>query len=125
MVELTLPRELIFAQTLTESTLTLCGTILISRGGSDETRRPPSCWYHENLQNGNTASPSFALIHNANWAGTFWSKKLGLGIDGEPSTVVVREPETLTSNMGSEHTVLLSEMVGQVLLLAVDPASII
>ena len=45
-----------------------------------------------------------------------------LGLDGEPAPVVVREPETLAPKPGSEHTVLLSQVVDHILLLAVDPA---
>ena len=46
-----------------------------------------------------------------------------LGLDGEPAPIVVREPETLAPKPGSEHTVLLSQVVDHILLLAVDPAS--
>ena len=46
-----------------------------------------------------------------------------LGLDGEPAPVVVREPETLAPKPGSEHTVLLLQVVDHILLLAVDPAS--
>ena len=41
---------------------------------------------------------------------------------GEPAPVVVREPEALAPKPGSEHTVLLSQVVNHILLLAVDPA---
>ena len=37
--------------------------------------------------------------------------------------VSVREPETLAPKPGSEHTVLPSQVVDHILLLAVDPAS--
>ena len=46
-----------------------------------------------------------------------------LSLDGEPAPVVVREPETLAPKPGSEHTVLLSQVINHILLLAVDPAS--
>ena len=46
-----------------------------------------------------------------------------LGLDREPAPVVVREPETLAPKPGSEHTVLLLQVVDHILLLAVDPAS--
>ena len=46
-----------------------------------------------------------------------------LGLDGEPAPVVVRKPETLAPKPGSEHAVLLSQVVDHILLLAVDPAS--
>ena len=46
-----------------------------------------------------------------------------LGLDREPAPVVVRELETLAPKPGSEHTVLLSQVVNHILLLAVDPAS--
>ena len=46
-----------------------------------------------------------------------------LGLDGEPAPLVVREPETLAPKPGSEHTVLLLQVVDHILLLAVDPAS--
>ena len=46
-----------------------------------------------------------------------------LGLDGEPAPLVVRETETLAPKPGSEHTVLLSQVVDHILLLAVDPAS--
>ena len=46
-----------------------------------------------------------------------------LGLDGEPTPVVVRELETLAPKPGSEYTVLLSQVVNHILLLAVDPAS--
>ena len=42
---------------------------------------------------------------------------------GEPAPVVVREPEALAPKPGSEHTVLLSQVINHILLLAVDPAS--
>ena len=45
-----------------------------------------------------------------------------LGLDGERAPVVVRELETLAPKPGSEHTVLLSQVVNHILLLAVDPA---
>ena len=45
-----------------------------------------------------------------------------LGLDGEPAPIVVREPETLAPKPGSEHTVLLLQVVDHILLLAVDPA---
>ncbi len=45
------------------------------------------------------------------------------GLDGKPAPIVVREPETLAPKPGSEHTVLLSQVVNHILLLAVDPAS--
>ena len=41
---------------------------------------------------------------------------------GKPAPVGVREPETLAPKPGSEHTVFLSQVVGHILLLAVDPA---
>ena len=47
----------------------------------------------------------------------------GLGFDGKPAPVFVREPETLALKPGSKHTVLLSQVVNHILLLAVDPAS--
>ena len=47
----------------------------------------------------------------------------GLGLDGEPTPIVVGEPETLAPKPSSEHTVLLSQVVNHILLLAVDPAS--
>ena len=40
---------------------------------------------------------------------------------GEPAPVVVREPEALAPKPGSEHTVLLSQVINHILLLAVDP----
>ena len=46
-----------------------------------------------------------------------------LGLDREPAPVVVRELETLAPKPGSEHTVLLLQVVDHILLLAVDPAS--
>ena len=46
-----------------------------------------------------------------------------LSLDGEPAPVVVGEPETLAPKPGSEHTVLLLQVVDHILLLAVDPAS--
>ena len=46
-----------------------------------------------------------------------------LGLDREPAPLVVREPETLAPKPGSEHTVLLLQVVDHILLLAVDPAS--
>ena len=46
-----------------------------------------------------------------------------LSLDGEPAPVVVREPETLAPKPAPEHTVLLSQVVNHILLLAVDPAS--
>ena len=46
-----------------------------------------------------------------------------LGLDGKPAPIVVRKPETLAPKPGSEHTVLLSQVVDHILLLAVDPAS--
>ena len=46
-----------------------------------------------------------------------------LGLDGEPAPIVVRKPETLAPKPSSEHTVLLSQVVNHILLLAVDPAS--
>ena len=45
-----------------------------------------------------------------------------LGLDGEPASVVVREPETRAPKPGSEHTVLLLQVVDHILLMAVDPA---
>ena len=45
----------------------------------------------------------------------------GLGLDREPAPLVVREPETLAPKPGSEHTVLLLQVVDHILLLAVDP----
>ena len=41
---------------------------------------------------------------------------------GEPAPVVVREPEALAPKPGSEHTVLLSQVINHILLLAVDPS---
>ena len=35
----------------------------------------------------------------------------GLGLDREPASLVVREPETLAPKPGSEHTVLLLQVV--------------
>ena len=55
-----------------------------------------------------------------------WARRLAaqsLGLDREPAPVVVREPETLAPKPGSEHTVLLLQVVDHILLLAVDPAS--
>ena len=46
-----------------------------------------------------------------------------LGLDREPAPLVVRETETLAPKPGSEHTVLLLQVVDHILLLAVDPAS--
>ena len=46
-----------------------------------------------------------------------------LSLDGEPAPVVIREPETFAPKPGSEHTVLLSQVINHILLLAVDPAS--
>ena len=43
--------------------------------------------------------------------------------DREPAPVVVRETETLAPKPGSEHTVLLLQIVDHILLLAVAPAS--
>ena len=39
-----------------------------------------------------------------------------LGLDREPAPVVVREPETLAPKPGSEHTVLLLQVVDHILL---------
>ncbi len=46
-----------------------------------------------------------------------------LGLDGEPAALNVREPESFAAKLGSEHTVLLLEVVDHGLLIAVDPAS--
>ena len=40
---------------------------------------------------------------------------------GEPAPVILRELATLAPKPGSEHTVLLSQVVDHILLLAVDP----
>ena len=48
----------------------------------------------------------------------------GLGLDGEPAPVVVREPETLVPKSGSGAQVLLSQVVDHILLLAVDPCQL-
>ena len=38
-------------------------------------------------------------------------------------TMQAKKPETFAPKPGSEHTVLLSQLVNHILLLAVDPAS--
>ena len=58
---------------------------------------------------------------DAIWASA--SRPKAWGLDREPAPVVVREPETLAPKPGSEHTVLLLQVVDHILLLAVDPAS--
>jgi hypothetical protein len=46
-----------------------------------------------------------------------------LGLDGEPAALILREPESFAAKLGSEHTVLLLEVVDHGMLIAVDPAS--
>ena len=47
-----------------------------------------------------------------------------LDLDGEPAPLVGGEPETLAPKPGSEHTVLLLQVVDHILLLAVDPGQL-
>jgi hypothetical protein len=46
-----------------------------------------------------------------------------LALKASPAALIVKEPESFTAKLGSEHTVLLLEVVDHGLLIAVDPAS--
>ena len=58
---------------------------------------------------------------DAIWASA--SRPIAWALTASPTTVVVRELETLAPKPGSEYTVLLLQVVDHILLLAVDPAS--